>query len=345
MAYTNLPLTQCPNSMTNDEEETHKKIYQELDQLVSTFPRVVGPTPQILCRHRDGWCTTIPIMVGAMVAQQHFKARQSDLILASYPKSGTTWLKALLYATVHRKSNANSTSIHHLLETLNPHQCIPFLESQVYTNNKIPNLDSLPSPRLFGTHIPFGSLPESITGSNCKIIYICREPKDNLISWWHFINNLKVKANMEPSSLEDTLELFCNGASLFGSLWDHVLGYWKEHLQRPHQVLFLTYEGLSKDPHGNLKRLADFIEYPFSADEEKGGVLDGILKLCRFENLRSLGVNNSGRTEIGGSAVQNSVFFRRGEVKDWVNHFTPEMAQRINEITKNKFQDQAGLTF
>ncbi|XP_072963695.1 flavonol 4'-sulfotransferase-like [Typha angustifolia] len=345
MTYTNLPLAQCPNSITNDEEETHKKIYQEVAELVSTFPRVEGGARQILYRHRDGWCEVFPAVVGAMVAQQHFKARPSDLILASYPKSGTTWLKALLVATVHRKSNANSTGTPHPLETLNPHQCVPFLESQVYTNNKIPNLDSLPSPRLFATHVPFGSLPESITRSNCKIIYICREPKDNLISWWYFNNKLRAQANLEPSPLEDTFELFCNGASLFGSLWDHVLGFWKDHLERPHQVLFLTYEGLSKDPRGNLKRLAEFVGCPFSVDEEKGGVLDETLKLCGFENLRSLGVNNSGRTEIAGLAIQNSVFFRRGGVKDWANHLTVEMARRIDEITESKFGDQIGLTF
>ncbi|XP_073000777.1 cytosolic sulfotransferase 15-like [Typha latifolia] len=282
-------------------------------------------------------------MVGSMVAQQHFKARPSDLILASYPKSGTTWLKALLFATEHRKSNTNPNTPHPL-ETISPHQCVPFLESQVYTNRRIPNLDSLPSPRLFATHIPFCSLPESILASNSKIIYICREPKDNLISLWHFIRQLRVKANLEPCPLEEAIEPFCNGVSFFGSLWDHVLGYWKEHLERPHQVLYLTYEGLSQDPRGNLKRLAEFIGRPFSADEEKGGgVLDAILKLCGIEKLRSLEVNRCGKMEIAEWPVENSMFFRCGGVKDWVNHLTPEMARRIDEITDSKFRGY-GLT-
>ncbi|XP_072963191.1 flavonol sulfotransferase-like [Typha angustifolia] len=343
MACSDLLLSQYLNNLTKEEEESNRRTYQNLSQLVSTFPRVEADDVWKLYRHRDGWCSDLPSIVSAMVANQHFKARPSDLILTSYPKSGTTWLKALLFATVHRKSNVNPTSPHPL-ETLSPHQCIPFLETQVYTNNQIPNLDSLPSPRLFATHIPFGSLPESIPGSNCKIIYICRDPKENLISWWHFNNKLRAYANMEPSPLEVTFEFFCNGASIFGSLWDHVLGYWKEHLERPHQVLFLRYEGLKEDPRGNLKRLAEFVGCPFSVDEEKGGVLDGILKLCEFENLRSLEVNSSGSTEIEGSPIQNSVFFRRGGVKDWVNHLTPEMARQIDEITESKLGDQVGLT-
>ncbi|XP_072962588.1 cytosolic sulfotransferase 15-like [Typha angustifolia] len=257
-----------------------------------------------------------------MVAQQHFKARPSDLILASYPKSDTTWLKALLFVTVHRRCNADS-STPHSLETHSPHQCVPFLEIEMYTNDKIPNLDLLLSPRLFATHVPFGSLPESITGSNCKIIYIWRDPKDNLISWWHFINKLRAKANMEPSPLDKTDELFCNG--------------------RPHQVLFLTYEGLNEDPCGNLKRLAEFVGCPFSVDEEKGGVLDGILKLCEFTNLKNLAMRNNEGTQIGELAIQNSLLFRRGGVEDWVNHLTPETARRIDEITESKFGDQAGL--
>ncbi|XP_072962591.1 cytosolic sulfotransferase 7-like [Typha angustifolia] len=343
MAYSYLLLSQCLNSLTKEEEEDHRRTYQNLTKLVSTFPRVEADDIWSLYRHRDGWCAPIPMMVGAMVAQQHFKARPSDLILASYPKSGATWLKALLFATVHRRSNANS-STPHSLETHSPHRCVPFLEIEVYTNDKIPNLDLLLSPRLFATHVPFGSLPESITGSNCKIIYIWRDPKDNLISWWHFINKLRAKANMEPSPLEKTVELFCNGVHNFGSLWDHVLGFWKEHLQRPHQVLFLTYEGLNEDPRGNLKRLAEFIECPFSVDEEKGGVLDGILKLCEFTNLKNLAMRNNEGTQIGELAIQNSLLFRRGGVEDWVNHLTPEMARRIDEITESKFGGQAGLT-
>lgn len=39
---------------------------------------------------------------GAVSFQQNFRAQDSDIILASMPKSGTTWLKALAFSVVSR---------------------------------------------------------------------------------------------------------------------------------------------------------------------------------------------------------------------------------------------------
>uniref|UniRef100_A0A453LJ34 Sulfotransferase n=1 Tax=Aegilops tauschii subsp. strangulata TaxID=200361 RepID=A0A453LJ34_AEGTS len=52
-----------------------------------------------------------------------------------------------------------------------PHQLVPFLEARVFTNGRIPDLSSLPAPRLLMTHIPSVSLPESVAASGCKVVY------------------------------------------------------------------------------------------------------------------------------------------------------------------------------
>ncbi|CAL9089803.1 unnamed protein product, partial [Musa textilis] len=228
-----------------------------------------------------------------MVAQKYFKPRPTDVLVATIPKSGTTWMKALVFSTIHRGSGVDSR---HALESCNPHECIPILELQIYVNNRVPDLSKLPPPRLFSTHIPFHSLPASVVDSDCRV------------------------ANLEPWQLEKAFDIFCKGFSFFGPYWDHVLGYWKAHLERPEKILFVKYEELLQDTVGQLKRLAEFLGCPFSEDEEKEGVIDGIVRLCAMDSLSNLEVNRSGTMDLGDWTVDNSFLFRRGVVGDWLNH-------------------------
>ena len=60
------------------------------------------------------------------------------------------------------------------------------------------------------------------------------------------------------------MESFCKGESEFGPYWDHVLGFWKASLEKPEKVLFLKYEDMVEDTASHVKRLADFVGFPFS---------------------------------------------------------------------------------
>ncbi|KAJ0809563.1 putative quercetin-3-sulfate 4'-sulfotransferase [Helianthus annuus] len=75
---------------------------------------------------------------------------------------------------------------------------------------------------------------------------------------------------MENASFEEAFDEFSQGISLYGPYWDHISGYSKASLERPKIFLFLKYEDMKKDPTSNVKRLAEFIGYPFTTQEEKG---------------------------------------------------------------------------
>jgi hypothetical protein len=49
-------------------------------------------------------------------------------------------------------------------------------------------------------------------------------------------------------------------------------------------------------------------------------------------------VNKTGTTEMTEIPMPNKIFFRQGVVGDWPNYLTPEMGQRVDEITKIRFQ-------
>ncbi|KAG8050702.1 hypothetical protein GUJ93_ZPchr0009g2209 [Zizania palustris] len=141
-------------------------------------------------------------------------------------------------------------------------------------------------------HIPSQSLPDSVADSGCKLVYLCRDPKDCFVSLWHFWNRFM------PWDIDEALQQFCDGRSLFGPYWEHVLGYWRWHVQRPSQVLFLTYEELAADTLIQLRRLAGFLGRPFTEAEQEAGVDMKIVEACAMKNLSRLEVNRSGSTDM-----------------------------------------------
>ncbi|CAN6228945.1 unnamed protein product [Urochloa humidicola] len=319
------------------EVETNPELYQHFANLISSFPASEGMSHDLLYRHDQGWHAAMVNMVGAMVADSCFAARPTDIIVTSLPKSGTTWIKALLFATVHRDKYPVDAD-DHPFHSFNPHECISFFEFRLYAGNRIPNLDKLPDPRLFATHVPFVALPRTIMTTGCKVVYVCRNPKDTLTSTWYFLNKLRAKAGMDPLTVERAVELFCDGLSPFCPYWDHVLGYWRAHLAHPEKVLFFRYEEMQRDPEAHVRRLAELTGLPFSTKEEDS-VVAAIVRLCSFEHMSGLKVTKYGLMATKDGLIENSLFYRRGVVGDWANHLSPEAAQRIDAITETRFKD------
>ncbi|KAK6921035.1 Sulfotransferase domain [Dillenia turbinata] len=331
-----------PSQPCNTEETvTQNKVYQETDkqffELVQTLPKDQGWMIPTLVQYQGFWYPPISVFKGVLLMQNHFRSRPNDIFMASFLKSGTTWLKAILFATMKRDEFEFAT---HPLLTTGPHDCFPFLDSYICDSD----VEALPSPRLFATHSAYSILPKSITDSDCKIVYISRNPKDVFVSQYLFVQKLRPQM-LPPLTMEEAFELFCRGVSEYGPFFDHVLGYWKASLEFPEKILFLKYEEMKKEPARHIKKLAEFLGKPFSEEEEKDGVIEQVVKLCSFDNLTSLEVNKSGTSNfIPEMVVHNTNFFRKGQVGDSKNHLTPEMIARLDQITEEKLKG-TGFTF
>ncbi|XP_043695558.1 cytosolic sulfotransferase 15-like [Telopea speciosissima] len=316
--------------------EEEQGLNQECKTLLSSLPREKGWAAIQLYQYQGFWYTARTLQ-GVLNCQQHFHANIDDLFLITSPKSGTTWLKALAFTIVNRNKYS---SFNHPLLTTNPHELVPYLEVDLFMNNQNPDLTSFSSPRLFCSHLPCISLPNSIKQLGCKQVYLCRNPRDSFISLWHFTNKLRPQT-LGTLSLDEEFDRFCRGVCVNGPFWDHVLGYWKQSLERPDTVLFLKFEEMKTQPSVQVRKLAKFLGFPFTEVEEKEGLVEEILRLCSFDHLSNLDVNKNGKTVFG---VENNAFFRRGEVGDWVNHLTPEMIKKFELIVEQKFYG-SGLSF
>lgn len=320
--------------------EEEEKLSQETEALILSLPKEKGWRTQYVYLFQGFWCQ--PHEIQAIITfQKYFQAKDSDVLVATVPKSGTTWLKALTFAIVNRH-NFSSFNKNHPLLTFNPHDLVPFFEYTIYAEHDemVPDLSNMHEPRLFGTHVPFASLPNSIKESNCKIIYICRNPFDTFVSSWFFANKIK-PGSLPTLPLDDAFEMYCKGVVGFGPFWTHILGYWKESIERPNKVLLLMYEELKMDVKFHLKRVAEFLDCPFTLEEESGGVIEDIIKLCSFEKMKDLEINKTGTF---GRNFENKFLFRKGEIGDWVNYLSPSMAEKLNKVIEDKLGG-CGLSF
>ncbi|HOM17303.1 MAG TPA: sulfotransferase domain-containing protein [Thermoguttaceae bacterium] len=164
-----------------------------------------------------------------------YTARPDDIFIVSYPRSGTTWLQMILY----QLTTDGNMDFAHIAE-----KC-PWFERSAISKR---NLDQLPSPRVFKTHLPYIWLPKR----RCRYIYVARNGKDVAWSFYQFYrSHFRYQGNFEQF-----FRLFMRGWVAWGSWFYHVRGYWKRR-QDP-RFLFLFYEDMVQDLEGAIRRIIQF---------------------------------------------------------------------------------------
>ncbi|KAF4367309.1 hypothetical protein F8388_025727 [Cannabis sativa] len=330
----------CGQNVDDDDENNNDddRGGSILEIVISDLPKSNGWRKDGLILYQNCWFP-FHVLPNVLAFQKNFIPKDDDIIMTSFPKSGTTWLKSLLFSILNRRNYNNNNP---LLTTV-PHHLVSFFEFQIYANypHNLHNFTTMPSPRLVSTHIPYASLPDSILKvSKSRIIYISRNPLDVIVSLWYYASGHPDRLSDEWT-IEYFVDKFCKGETEFGSYWDHVLGFWKASLDRPEKVLFLKYEDLKEKSVCQLKRVAEFIGLPFSQEEESEGVVEQIMDMCSLNKLKNLDVNKHGEFK---PKLHNKLFFRKGQIGDWINHLTPSMAERVNQIVAEKLSD-SGLSF
>ncbi|XP_071776904.1 cytosolic sulfotransferase 2-like [Centroberyx gerrardi] len=261
---------------------------------------------------------------------QNFKARPDDILIATYPKAGTTWVSYildLLYFGQMSPERQDSIPVCERVPFMELH--VPGLRSGVDELKKIPT-----SPRLIKTHLQVQFVPKSFWEQNCKIVYVARNAKDSVVSFFHFdrMNLLQP----EPGDWNSFLQRFMEGKMVFGSWCDHVKGWW-EKKQTKSNILYLFYEDLIEDTERELGRLCSFLGLSPTAEER-----EQIRRKVLFDNMKKNKMANCSTDE--GYDFNISPFMRKGKVGDWRNHFTVAQSEQFDEDYEKKMRN-ADLQF
>lgn len=159
-----------------------------------------------------------------------------DTFLVSYPKSGNTWARFLIASLVRPNEKIDFSNVNRM---------IPGNE---VTRNR--DLMSMPRPRIIKSHQYFDPRYP-------RVIYIVRDPRDVVVSQYHFQRKRHVVADQFPLS-EYVTRFVAGQASFYGSWGEHVASWLATRHGRP-EFLLLRYEDMVEDTARELTKVASFL--------------------------------------------------------------------------------------
>uniref|UniRef100_F1LZI5 Sulfotransferase n=1 Tax=Rattus norvegicus TaxID=10116 RepID=F1LZI5_RAT len=228
---------------------------------------------------------------------QTFKAKPDDLLICTYPKSGTTWIQEIVNMI------EQNGDVEKCQRTIIQHRH-PFIEwAQPPQPSGVDKANAMPAPRILRTHLPPQLLPPSFWTNNCKYLYVARNAKDCMVSYYHFYRMCQVLPN--PGTWNEYFETFINGKVSWGSWFDHVKGWWE--IRDRYQILFLFYEDMKRDPKREIQKVMQFMGK--NLDEE---VVDKIVLETSFEKMKDNPLTNF--STIPKTIMDQSIspFMRKG---------------------------------
>jgi hypothetical protein len=213
-----------------------------------------------------------------------------DTFLVSFPRSGNTWTRFLV------------------CNLINPDDPVNFaqLESRIPEIYDVTdrNLRAFPRPRIIKSH-------ECFDPRYKKIVYIVRDPRDVLISYYEF--QLKRRVIPDELSLEEFVPRFMESEiePKTGSWRDHVVS-WTATRGGQKNFLLLRYEDMLADTQKESTKIASFLGLDSSPERIARAVA-----LSSADRMRKLEKEQSRQWKETKKTRQDKPFVRKAASGGW----------------------------
>lgn len=237
---------------------------------------------------------------------RNLELKDDDILICSMAKAGYHWHSQIINMLIEK-----STSYQEKLSR--------FLDPGVRS------ITIGESRRVLMTHFPFGAIPKQAIEKKVKIVYLTRNPKDVIVSFYAHMHSHLGFLNY-PGKFEHFYHAIMEENIFYGDLFDYLLGYqqgFESHPDLP--VLTSNFEDMKEDPVRGVARLNDFLETGCSPD-----LCSEIAQACDFGALKKVKLDTM---PAGLKAVfkpGSGTFYRKGEVGDWKNWFTVTMNEHFD---------------
>lgn len=226
-----------------------------------------------------------------------------DTFLVSFPKSGNTWARFLI---------ANLVRPNEKIDFSNVNRVIPGPE---VTPNR--QLLRLARPRIIKSHQYFDPRYP-------RIIYIVRDPRDVVISQYHFQRKRKLVADDFP--LAKFVDRFIAGQTCYYGSWGEHVASWLATRHGQPGFLLLRYEDMVADTQRELAKAAEFLKTNSTPEQIAQAV-----ERSSADTMRKLEKKQAQQFSSTKNTRQDIAFVRAAKAGDWRDSLPEDGAVKLEK--------------